>query len=110
MDSNNFRNSYDWKLFWLIEKQNIDELKKLCVEMVAKNQNILVYFDMTETKFIFTQDEIDKMNVNVFDIINFSPIQHTWYLNWYEGSNCLLKYNIGTKYRYGMSVSRFKNK
>lgn len=61
-----------------------------------------------ETKNIFTQDEIDKINVHVFDVINFSPIQHTHYLNWYDGTKCLKSHNIGVGYKYGMTISRFK--
>lgn len=79
-------------------------------EIKRRKKNILIYFDMNETKNIFTNDEIDKINVHVFDVINFSPIQHTHYLNWYDGTKCLIHYNIGVGYKNGMTISRFKNK
>lgn len=106
----NYRNSDDWKMFWIIEENNLEKLKNLCAELINKKKNISVYFNMTETNKIFTQEEIDKINVHVFDVINFSPIQHTCYLNWYDGKNCLSDYKIGMECKYGLTLSRFKKK
>lgn len=108
MSIEDYRNTDDWKMFWIIEENDLEKLKNLCIDLLDRKKNIYIYFGMIGTDKIFTHEEIEKINVHVFDMINFSPIQHTCYLNWYDGKKCLSHYNIGTECKYGLTISRFK--
>lgn len=91
------RQSDDWKMFWIIENKNIDELKQLCEELKNKNKDIGFYFKMAYWKNIFTEEEAKNIKVYMCGVMDFCPLQHANDIGWLDGVKCLIDYNIGTQ-------------
>jgi hypothetical protein len=94
----NWRESTDWKLFWLIENKDLLGLKNLCEKITSnelpKERNL--YFAMSSWRDVFDQEEAKKIKVHLCGVTDFSAIQHCANLNWEHGLKCLYDYNVGT--------------
>lgn len=92
---NNYRDSNDWKMFWIIENKDLESLKQLCQKFKTNNKNIGMYFQMASWRSIFTEEEAHKIKVYMCGSMDFCPVQHACDIGWIPGMKCLFDSEIG---------------
>src|SRR5437016_3298627 len=99
-----YNNGNDWKMFWIIEKQDLEALKDLCQQLKAKNEDIGLYFQMADWKQVFTEAEADQIKVYMCGAMDFAPVQHARGLGWMDGVKCLFDNEIGCNQGFGLPM------
>lgn len=89
------KESKELKMFWIIEKKDIDELKKICEELKENKENIGMYANNKLWWQVFTTEETKEIKVYMCGVLDFSPVQHAKDIGWEEGVKCLVENNIG---------------
>lgn len=92
--------SNDRTIFWLIERKDLDGLRKFCGTLKEQKQDVGMYFGgMKMWTEIFTTEEARNIKVYLCGIMDFCPIQHAADIDWKEGMACLFEYDVGCKHQ-----------
>lgn len=99
IDSKKYHNTYDWKMYWSIENNDVNGLISLCSEM--KNND----------KDVFTNDDAEKIKVYMCGLMEFSALRHAIDINCYKGDEILIDHGIGLSIGLGLKsvdIDKFK--
>jgi hypothetical protein len=92
--NNDLRESNEFKMFWIIETGNLDDLILFCKELKKENKHVNMYWPHDMVNSIFTKEECTYMRVQFSGVLDFSPVQHACAIGFDDAVLILLHYNI----------------